>query len=180
MKRLKLSGTFEIVPKIIGDSRGYFAETYTTSLFLEKGLQTKWVQENQSLSTKFNTVRGLHFQCPPYAQTKLVRVAVGKILDVFIDIRKNSETYGEWDSIVISDELCNAVYIPHGFAHGFCTLTKNTIVQYKVDNVYSPEHEDGIFWKDDNLAIEWNVEHPNISSRDLSLKSFSDLITPFA
>ena len=164
IKKLKLKGTFEIRPKMIGDMRGYFSEIYLENIFKENGLQTKWLQENQSLSTKTGTIRGLHYQIPPVAQTKLVKAPLGKILDVFVDIRKDSETYGEWDSIIVSDELCNAVYVPRGFAHGFCTLTENAIVQYKVDNYYSPENENGIRWDDKNLAIEWEVNEPHISN----------------
>ena len=177
--KLKLEGTFEIRPKMHGDMRGYFAETYREKIFAEHGLQTEWLQENQSLSTKKGTIRGLHYQKPPVAQTKLVKTPVGKILDVFVDIRKNSSTYGEWDSIVLSEELCNAVYVPRGFAHGFCTLTENVIVQYKVDNYYSPEDENGIIWNDKDLNIDWNTENPKLSERDLTLQNFKDLISPF-
>lgn len=179
IRKLRIEGTFEIRARLIGDLRGYFAEIYLSDAFQEHSLQTGWVQENQSLSTNLHTIRGLHFQAPPFAQTKLVRTPVGKILDVFVDIRRGSPTYGEWDSIVVSDELCNAAYVPRGFAHGFCTLTKDVIVQYKVDNPYSPEHEGGIRWDDPDLAIKWNVKEPFLSQRDLSLPSFSDLITPF-
>ncbi len=179
IRKLKLDGTFEIRPKLHGDLRGYFAETYLSNLFEDHGLQTNWVQENQSLSTRLHTIRGLHYQTPPVAQTKLVRAVVGKILDVFVDIRKESPTYGQWDSLVVSDETCNAVYVPQGFAHGFCTLTENVIVQYKVDNPYSPENEGGIRWNDSDLNIDWKTENPQMSQRDLELPVFSELETPF-
>lgn len=179
IRKLKLEGTFEIRPKIIGDMRGYFAETYRSDDFERHGLQTVWIQENQSLSTRKNTIRGLHYQKPPFAQIKLIRTPIGSILDVFVDIRKNSKTYGKWDSIIISDELCNLVYIPKGFAHGFCTLTENTVVQYKVDNYYSRENESGILWNDTKLAIDWKTNEPYLSERDLTLPTFAELITPF-
>ena len=177
--KLKLNGTYEIRPQMIGDMRGYFAETYRAEVFAEKGLQTVWVQENQSLSTEKGTIRGLHFQQSPHAQTKLVRAALGRILDVFVDLRKDSPTYGRWDSIVLSDESGNAVYVPKGFAHGFCTLTENSLVQYKVDDYYSPESETGIRWNDPDLKIEWPLADPHLSARDLTLPLFGDLINPF-
>jgi dTDP-4-dehydrorhamnose 3,5-epimerase len=176
---LGLEGVFEIKAKKIGDSRGYFAETYLSNVFEKCGLQTEWVQENQSYSSKINTIRGLHFQAPPFAQAKLVQVPLGAILDIFVDIRRSSPTYGEWGSITVSDELCNAVYVPQGFAHGFCTLTENVLVQYKVDNVYSAEHEGGICWDDEDIAIEWNIEKPNLSVKDIALGKFRDFTSPF-
>ena len=113
IKPLKLKGTFEITLKRIGDSRGYFMQVYNKELFAAQGLEPDWVQENQSLSTRLYTLRGLHFQVPPYTQAKLVRVIQGEILDVFVDLRKHSATCGQWDSIKLSEENCKAVYIPH-------------------------------------------------------------------
>lgn len=177
--KLKLEGTYEIRPHLIGDGRGYFVETYLEKGFADHGLQTVWVQENQSLSTDLHTLRGLHFQAPPHAQTKLVRAVVGKVLDVFVDIRKHSATYGQWDSIILSEDLCNAVYVPRGFAHGFCTLTENTIVQYKVDNPYNRESEGGIIWNDKDLAIDWQTDTPKLSERDSAMTDFAELTTRF-
>ncbi|MGI8468745.1 MAG: dTDP-4-dehydrorhamnose 3,5-epimerase [Pyrinomonadaceae bacterium] len=179
IKSLKLAGTFEITPNRIGDSRGYFMETYSRKVFAEHGLQVDWTQENQSLSAKSQTIRGLHFQIPPFAQTKLLRVARGKILDVFVDLRKNSETFGQWDAIRLSEENCKSIYIPQGFAHGFCTLTESVIVQYKVDNFYAPEAERGIRWNDTNLGIDWKVEKPVLSIRDSELPFLKDFVSPF-
>lgn len=179
IRKLKLDGVFEIRPKIIGDSRGYFAETYLRDVFADLDIETNWVQENQSLSAKKGTIRGLHFQVPPFAQAKLVRAVVGKIQDVFVDLRVGSETYGKWDTIGLSDEACNSVYVPRGFAHGFCTLTDNCIVQYKVDNKYSPEHEQGIVWNDTILSIDWEINEPHISIRDESMPSLDNLVSPF-
>lgn len=176
---LKLEGTFEIIIKRIGDARGYFMETYSRQAFAEHGLQTDWVQENQSLSEKKNTVRGLHFQKPPAAQAKLVRVVQGEALDVFVDLRKNSETYGQWDALVLSAENCKAVYVPRGFAHGFRTLTDNVIIQYKVDNPYSPENDSGIRWNDSDVNIDWKAERPVLSEKDKNAQFFKDFVSPF-
>jgi len=179
IKPLKLEGTYEIALKRIGDARGYFMQTFNRELFADRGLQTNWVQENQSLSTRIHTLRGLHFQMPPFAQAKLVRAVQGEILDVFVDLRKNSPTCGRWDSINLSEENCKAVYIPQGFAHGFCTLTKNVVVQYKVDNSYAPEFDMGIRWNDPDIGIQWNVEKPFLSEKDSNLPLYKDFVSPF-
>ncbi|MEZ5346642.1 MAG: dTDP-4-dehydrorhamnose 3,5-epimerase [Pyrinomonadaceae bacterium] len=174
-----MSGIFEVLPKVFEDERGYFSETYRSDDFKEKGLQTDWVQENQSFSRLKNTIRGLHFQSPPYAQTKLIRVPRGRILDVFVDIRVNSPTFGHWDAIEVSEERRNAVYVSKGFAHGFCTLENDTLVQYKVDSVYSRENEGGILWNDPQLSIDWNCENPLLSGKDRELPLISNLKSPF-
>lgn len=179
IRELKLKGTFEILPKIFEDDRGYFTETYRPEIFKENGLQTNWVQENQSFTRKQCTIRGLHFQSPPFAQTKLVRVAQGRILDVFVDLRLDSPTFGEWDSIELSGELCNTVYLSRGFAHGFCTLENDTLVQYKVDSVYSREHEGGLLWNDPDLAIDWNCDDPFLSGKDMELPQIAGFESPF-
>ena len=179
IKPLKLAGTFEIVIKKYGDTRGYFMETYKQDIFAEYGLQTGWVQENQSLSEKKHTLRGLHFQLPPFAQTKLVRVVQGEILDAFVDLRKDSETYGQWDAIRLSEENCKAVYVPRGFAHGFCTLTENAIIQYKVDNPYAPEHDSGIRWNDPDIGIDWETNDPILSAKDAEAQLFKNFVSPF-
>lgn len=154
-------------------------ETYKRDGFAERGLQTDWVQENQSLSVKKNTIRGLHFQMPPFAQAKFVRVVRGEILDVFVDLRKNSPTCGRWDSIKLSEDNCRAVYIPRGFAHGFCTLTENVVVQYKIDNFYSRESEGGLCWNDPEIAIDWQAENPILSTKDAKLPFYKDFVSPF-
>jgi dTDP-4-dehydrorhamnose 3,5-epimerase len=179
IKQRKLKGVFEITLQRISDSRGYFSRTYCKDLFHENGLQTDWVQENQSLSTRVDTLRGLHFQRPPHTETKLVRVLQGVIVDVFVDLRKESETYGQWDSIELSADNNKAIYIPQGLAHGFCTLTDNTIVHYKVDNNYAPDYEGGIRWNDPVLGIAWNVQDAFLSDRDKNLPFFSDFVSPF-
>ena len=179
LKPLKLEGTFEIVPSVISDTRGYFAETYRAGVFEEAGLVTEWVQENQSLSTRLHTLRGLHYQAAPFAQTKLISVCMGRVLDVFVDIRTGSSTYGQWDSVELKADRCNGVYIPVGFAHGFCTLEENVIVQYKVDSPYSKESEGGIFWNDSDLNIDWPTDKPVLSERDRALVAFADFVSPF-
>ena len=179
IKPLKLKGAFEITFNRIGDSRGYFMETYSQKLFAEHGLQTDWIQENQSLSSRLHTIRGLHFQAPPFAQAKLIRVVRGEILDVFVDLRKDSASYGQWDSINLSEENCKSVFIPRGFAHGFCTLTESVIVQYKVDNFYSRESEGGIRWNDPDIGINWSVNEPILSEKDAELPFYKDFASPF-
>lgn len=177
---LKLKGTYEITLNPHQDERGYFMRTYDEAIFNQYGMTNNWVQENQSLSKKKGVIRGLHFQNPPHAETKLVRVVLGAIVDVFVDLRKNSETYGEWDSIELSEGNYKAVYIPKGFAHGFCTLTENALVYYKVDSSYHRESEGGLKWNDSELGIEWPVSHPLVSDKDSKWSNFRDFVTPFA
>ncbi len=179
IKPLRLDGTFEITSKRNGDARGYFMRSFDRKIFADHGLQTVWEQENQSLSTSLHTVRGLHFQRPPNTETKLVRVVQGAVFDVFVDLRKDSETFGEWDSIELTGDNDKSIYIPRGFAHGFCSLTEKVIVQYKVDNAYAPDNEDGICWNDPTLEIAWPSINPLISERDRQLQSFTEFISPF-
>ena len=175
----KLEGCFEITLTRRSDVRGYFERTYCRRSFAEAGLQVNWVQENQSFSQLTNTVRGLHFQVPPHSETKLVRVVTGSVLDVFVDLRKSSSTYGRWDSIELSADNDKMIYIPAGFAHGFRTLTDNVTVQYKVDSEYSPDSEGGIMWNDPTLGVEWGVADPVLSERDKSLPAWSEFTSPF-
>jgi dTDP-4-dehydrorhamnose 3,5-epimerase len=176
IKPLKLGGTFEISIEPRRDRRGYFARSYDREIFAEHGLNTDWVQENQSQSILKNTIRGLHFQHPPFTETKLVRVVQGAVLDVFVDIRKDSETFGQWDRVELTEDNLKYVYIPKGFAHGFRSLTEIATVQYKVDSVYSAEHDAGIFWNDDDLQIDWgNVRDPLVSEKDSKMPPLRDL-----
>ena len=179
IRALKLSGTCEIglVPQ--HDDRGYFMRTYDRELFAGMGLATSWAQESQSLSLRSGTIRGLHFQRPPYAESKLVQVVAGAVFDVFVDLRKDSKTFGQWDSIELSSAVQNMVYIPKGFAHGFCTLTTETLVVYKMDAPYSPASQDGLKWNDETLNIKWPTRDPFLSVRDRTFGSFADLATPF-
>lgn len=176
---LKLEGSFEIRLAPRGDERGYFMRTYDRQMFAANGLQTEWMQENQSLSAQFNTVRGLHFLLPPHTETKLVRAVQGTILDVFVDLRRASKTFGQWDSIELSEGNHRAVYIPKGFAHGFCTLTERAVVQYKVDSSYVAESDAGIRWNDPAIGINWNVLNPILSERDKNLTLLSEFDSPF-
>lgn len=154
-------------PKVFGDHRGWFTETYSKTVMEDSGLYLSFVQDNQSYSATKGTLRGLHYQLNPKAQTKLVRCTRGLIFDVAVDIRKGSSTYGEWFGIELSAENKKQLLIPKGFAHGFITLTDDVEVQYKVDELYSPEHDRGIAWNDPDIGIKWPVEvTPILSAKD--------------
>jgi len=176
---LRLQGTYLITPNPIGDKRGYFMESYRRDKMEEYGLVTDWAQENQSLSSRLHVLRGLHFQYPPHTETKLVRVLMGRVLDVMVDIRKDSPTYGEWQSVELSADNHKTVYIPKGFAHGFCTLTENVLVSYKVDQFYAPNAQGGLIWNDPTLGIEWPAEEPLLSEKDSQLPTFDAFESPF-
>lgn len=168
-----------IKPKVFKDSRGYFFESFNQKSFQEKtGLSLDFVQDNESMSQK-DVVRGLHFQKPPYTQGKLVRVIKGAVLDVVVDLRKNEPTYGKTFSIEISEENKIQFYVPEGFAHGFKTLEDETIFAYKCTKYYEPSSEQTIQWDDSLLNIEWNVNKPIISDKDLKGISFNQFNTPF-
>lgn len=179
LKPLRLKGAYEINLKRIGDERGFFMRFYDRQIFAGNDLQTEWEQESVSFNKEKNTIRGLHFQMPPFVETKIVRVAAGAIWDVFVDLRKDSETYGEWEAIELSAENNCAVYIPKGFAHGFRTLAENTIIEYKIDVPYQADLASGIRWNDETLAIDWKAENPIISARDKELQFFADFDSPF-
>lgn len=168
----KIKGVFEIqlVPNL--DERGFFMRTYDMSMFSELGLANPWVQENHSYSIKKNTLRGLHFQLPPFAETKMIRVTNGIIKDYFVDLRYDSKTFGQWDSVELSRDNFNAVIIPKGIAHGFLTITDHVDMLYHHDNFYNKESESGIIWNDETIAIEWNIVDPIISERDKNFMTF--------
>ena len=175
IKKLDLEGVFEIQLKPIIDDRGFFMRTYEKRVFENMGLDRKWVEENHSLSKIKGTVRGLHFQFP--LQTKLVRVSSGELMDVYVDLRKNSKTFGQWGSIILSGGQGNMVYLPKGFAHGTCTLRDNCDLLYKVDEYYNPKNESNIKWDDPGIGIEWPVKNPSvISERDKNAQSFGEFI----
>jgi dTDP-4-dehydrorhamnose 3,5-epimerase len=154
-----------IVPRVFADDRGFFMETYKQSGFQEAGLPVSYVQENHSRSTQ-GTLRGLHYQREPKAQGKLVRVVRGEIFDVAVDIRPRSATFRQWVGITLSEENRKSIYIPPGFAHGFCVTSADAEVIYKTTEEYAPELEDGIRWNDPALAIAWPIDAPRLSDRD--------------
>jgi dTDP-4-dehydrorhamnose 3,5-epimerase len=173
-----LPGLYVIKPKVFADARGHFFESYRHDVFQKLCPDVEFVQDNQSLSNK-GILRGLHFQKPPHAQDKLVRVVAGSVLDVVLDIRKSSPTYGKSFSLEISAENFLMLLIPKGFAHGFLTLNDQTIFQYKCSDYYHPASEGGILWKSEGTGINWGVENPVLSDKDQIHPQFSDFISPF-
>lgn len=173
---LKIAGLLRIEPKKFADHRGFFSETFRESVLAEAGFSARFVQDNHSLSATAGTLRGLHFQKPPHAQAKLIRVLRGRILDVAVDIRSGSPDFGRHVAVELSAESGHQLLVPEGFAHGFVTLEPDTEVFYKVTAYYSPESDSGIFWNDPDLAINWQWSGaPVISAKDAILPRFSDL-----
>lgn len=175
-----IPGLLLFEPKVFEDSRGYFFESYNENVFKEQGLDIRWVQDNQS-SSQFGVIRGLHYQLPPFAQTKLVRVLQGKILDVAVDIRKGSPTFGKSFAKVLSAKNKKQLLIPKGFAHGFSVLSKKAEVLYKCDTFYNKECEGGIIYNDSELNIDWRMPEENrvISEKDLQLPTFAQCNNSF-
>ena len=173
-KKLEIPDIILIEPQLFSDDRGFFLESFKESDFTSNGINVKFVQDNISHSV-IDVLRGLHFQIPPKAQAKLVTVVSGKILDVAVDIRKNSVTYGKWLSQILSDEDHKSLYVPEGFAHGFCVLSEEANVMYKVSSEYSPEHERGIIWNDPKLNIDWPSLKPIVSISDSQLPLLENL-----
>lgn len=169
---------FIVKPVVFEDNRGYFFESYNKEKFLQKGIDQNFVQDNESKSMK-NVLRGLHFQAPPYAQGKLVRVMKGAVLDVAVDIRRNSSTYGQWASIELTESNKWMYWVPPGFAHGFVTLEDNTVFFYKCTNMYNKVSEGSIRWNDPDLNINWGIENPILSEKDQLAPLFKDFISPF-
>lgn len=165
-KETKLSGVYILEPKVFGDHRGFFMESYNQQTFADLGLDYSFIQDNHSLSKEIGVLRGLHYQLEPKAQTKLIRVIRGAIYDVVVDIRRNSSTFGQWVGVELSAENKRQLLVPKGFAHGFCTIEPNTEVVYKVDEIYSPAHDRGILWNDPALGIDWPVSKPILSEKD--------------
>ncbi|GAB3830406.1 dTDP-4-dehydrorhamnose 3,5-epimerase [Hymenobacter jeollabukensis] len=174
-----INGVIELVPRVFGDARGTFFESFSARLLAEKaGIEEDWVQDNQSISAA-GVLRGLHFQRPPYAQAKLVRVARGRALDVVVDIRRDSPTFGQHTSTLLTAERANMLYVPVGFAHGFLALDDDTIFLYKCSNYYHPASEGGLLWNDPALGIDWGADAPNVSPKDEILPRLSELASPF-
>lgn len=179
--RLAIADVVLVQPVRHGDDRGYFCETYKKPQFDAFGLDITFVQDNESLSREVGVVRGLHFQTPPMVQAKLVRAVRGAIFDVAVDIRKGSPSYGRWVAATLTAEKGEQLLVPHGFAHGFCTLEPDTIVAYKVDAPYSPPHDAGIRWDDPDLAIDWPLAAGAaiLSGKDRAAPLLRDYASPF-
>jgi dTDP-4-dehydrorhamnose 3,5-epimerase len=173
-----IEGLLVIQPTIFQDARGYFYEPYNRKVFTEIGISEEFVQDNQSFSQK-GVIRGLHFQNPPHAQAKLLRILQGSIWDVAVDIRKSSPTYGKYFGIELSAENKTIFYVPKGFAHGFLTLEDNTVLLYKCSDFYNKPSEESLVWNDPDVAISWNVSDPILSEKDLKGKTLKDLKSQF-
>lgn len=162
-----IEGVLILEPRVFGDDRGYFFESFSTASFREQVCSTDFVQDNESFS-RYGVVRGLHYQLPPYAQSKLVRVVRGSVLDVAVDIRRGSKTFGQYVAVELSERNHRQLFIPRGFAHGFSVLSPEVIFQYKCDNYYAPDSEGAIAWDDPELAIDWRIpaDHVILSEKD--------------
>ncbi|MFD2237503.1 dTDP-4-dehydrorhamnose 3,5-epimerase [Aureimonas populi] len=181
VKALAINEVLSLTPRKFGDDRGFFSETFNEARFREAGVDTHWVQDNQSYSADALTLRGLHYQEPPFAQAKLVRVLRGRILDVAVDIREGSPTFGRWVSLELSAAAFNQILVPVGFAHGFLTLEPDTEVFYKVSAPYSAEHDRSIRFDDPSFGIDWPLggRSPSLSSKDADAPFFDAARTPF-
>jgi dTDP-4-dehydrorhamnose 3,5-epimerase len=175
IRETKIAGLVEIFPRVFSDDRGVFFESFNKQAFEKHGLPVDFVQDNQSFSKK-GVVRGLHFQKAPYAQGKLVRVISGRVLDVAVDIRPGSPTFGKYEIFELRSDINNFAYVPEGFAHGFVAL-EDTIFSYKCTNIYNKESESGILWNDPDLGIDWGVTDPIVSEKDEILPTFKSLFS---
>jgi dTDP-4-dehydrorhamnose 3,5-epimerase len=173
-----IEGLLVVKPDVFEDRRGYFFESYNEERFREHGIDVRFLQDNESKSGK-GVLRGLHFQVPPYQQGKLVRVIKGAVLDVAVDLRKSSPTYGKWEGIELSERNKWMYWIPAGFGHGFLTLEENTVFFYKCTQVYHKESEGGILWNDPDLGIKWGMNDPIVSEKDKVAMRFKDFTSPF-
>jgi dTDP-4-dehydrorhamnose 3,5-epimerase len=162
-----------VEPQLLGDTRGFFMETYQYETFAANGITPQFVQDNHSRSAK-GVLRGLHYQKDPYAQGKLLKVVIGEIFDVAVDIRRGSPTFGQWVGEILSAENGRILYVPPGFAHGFCVLSDSADLIYKATNVYKPETDRGIIWNDPQIAIAWPITEPILSSKDIKLPSLAE------
>jgi dTDP-4-dehydrorhamnose 3,5-epimerase len=182
IRSFEIAGPLEIIPRKIEDSRGYFSEIFRMDTFTERGPSAEFVQDNQSLSVKTGTVRGIHFQSHPAAQGKLVRCLAGRLLDVAVDLRADSPAFGRWISVVLSPEHNNQLWVPVGFGHGFCTLEPNTVISYRVTSYYSPEHDKGVAWDDRDIAVEWPdlADPETLSEKDRNQPKLAELPAYFS
>lgn len=179
IEKTNLEGVFLIKPKVFNDERGFFMESYSKGKLKELGIEADFVMDNHSKSVTKGVLRGLHFQKPPYTQAKLVRVTKGAVYDVVVDLRKDSKTYGKWEGFELTDNNYYMLFVPRGFAHGFCTLVNDTEFQYKCDNEYHPESEGALAWNDPTLKIFWPVENPILSKKDSEAQEFKNFVSPF-
>ena len=174
-EKQKIEDVILVKPKVFGDNRGFFMETYKKSEFFENGITAEFVQDNHSKSTK-GVLRGLHFQAKPFGQAKLVRCTCGRIFDVAVDIRKNSKTFGQYVKVELSEENKNMLYIPNGFAHGFVALTDEVELMYKTSGEYAPSADRGILWNDKDINIDWNIDfQPILSEKDKVQPNLKDI-----
>jgi dTDP-4-dehydrorhamnose 3,5-epimerase len=180
--RCPIDGPFEVRPRKIGDHRGYFSEVFRSDRFSAEAGNVNFVQENQSLSVRVGTIRGLHFQSHPAVQGKLVRCLAGRVFDVAVDLRRDSPTYGRWISAVLTPDENNQLWVPPGFGHGFCTLEANSVIGYRVTSFYSPEHDMGVAWNDPDVDIEWpSLADPDtLSAKDRTQPSLAALPSYFS
>ena len=179
--KTNIEGVFIIEPKVFGDARGYFFESFNAKEFADKtGLNITFVQDNESKS-RYGVLRGLHFQLPPYTQSKLVRVVKGKVLDVVVDIRKGSPTYGKYEMCELTEDNHRQFFVPKGMAHGFAVLSEEAIFQYKCDDFYHPEAEGALAWNDPDIDISWPIseEHVLLSEKDKHHPGIKDFESPF-
>ncbi len=168
-----------IKPKVFKDNRGFFLESYSEKTFSELGITTHFMQDNHAFSQTKGVLRGLHFQLPPHTQTKLVRVTRGSVYDVAVDLRKESPTFGKCQGFELTADNFYMLYIPQGFAHGYCTLEDDTEFMYKNDNFYAPDYDAAIRWNDPTLKIDWPVDEPILSEKDAKAPLFQDFESPF-
>lgn len=182
VKKTEIEGVLIIEPKVFGDARGYFLESFNAKEFAEKtGLNINFVQDNESMSS-YGVMRGLHFQCPPYTQSKLVRCVKGAVLDVAVDIRKGSPTYSQHVAVELTEENHRQFFVPRGFAHGFAVLSETAVFQYKCDNFYAPQADGGISILDDSLGINWRIptDKAVLSDKDTKHACLKDFDSPFS
>ncbi len=181
VKLTEIPDVLLLKPRFFHDARGYFVETYNARAARDAGLTAEFVQDNEALSLKRGTVRALHFQVPPRVQAKLVRVLRGSIFDVAVDLRSGSPSYGRWMAATLTAKGGEQIFVPRGFAHGYCTLEDDTVVAYKVDDYYAPECERGLAWDDPALKVDWPVSPAEavLSDKDRKLQAFADFTSPF-
>ena len=179
IKETSLNGAYLIKLKVFQDERGFFTEAYSQKKLKEMGIDADFVQDNHSMSAKKGVLRGLHYQLAPHTQAKLVRVTKGSVYDVIVDLRKDSPTFGKWEGFTLTAENFEMLFVPQGFAHGFCTLEDNTEFQYKCDNYYAPGSESGIIWNDPTLNINWPIKDPILSEKDTKAQEFKNFVSPF-